>query len=117
MLAFAFYGGIEFPSLVGDPLFSNLVHLKLCNCKRSTSLASLGQLPFQRDLSIKGMDTITTISTKFYRDLSPFFVPFLSLTIVKFKDMMEWKDWSFPSVVEEGIFPTLIELTIQTNLS
>ncbi|GLT56956.1 hypothetical protein SLA2020_299680 [Shorea laevis] len=50
------FGGLEFPSWIGDPLFSNLEYLELCNCK-STSLLSLGQLPQLKELIITGMCT------------------------------------------------------------
>ncbi|GLT63024.1 hypothetical protein SLA2020_356190 [Shorea laevis] len=52
------FGGLEFPSWIGDPYFSNLDYLELCNCK-GTSLPSLGQLPQLKELIITGMCTNT----------------------------------------------------------
>ncbi|GLT56947.1 hypothetical protein SLA2020_299590 [Shorea laevis] len=58
------FGGLEFPSWVGDPSFSNLEYLELCNCK-STSLPSLGQLPQLKELIITGMDALEIMMLEF----------------------------------------------------
>ncbi|KAL7204496.1 hypothetical protein ACSBR2_017551 [Camellia fascicularis] len=48
------YHGMSFPTWIGDPLFSNMVCMKLQNCKNCTSLPPLGQLPSLKDLHIEG---------------------------------------------------------------
>ncbi|GLU07894.1 hypothetical protein SLE2022_248330 [Rubroshorea leprosula] len=53
------YGGLEFPSWIGDPSFSKLEYLKLKDCKRSTLLPSLEQLPQLMWLKIKGCPRLT----------------------------------------------------------
>ncbi|GLT47456.1 hypothetical protein SLA2020_211540 [Shorea laevis] len=50
-----FFGGLEFPSWIGDPSFSKLEFLKLRGCQNVTSLPSLGQLPLLKELIISGM--------------------------------------------------------------
>ncbi|GLU07899.1 hypothetical protein SLE2022_248380 [Rubroshorea leprosula] len=53
------YGGLEFPSWIGNPSFSKLECLKLYDCKRSTLLPRLGQLPQLMRLEINGCPQLT----------------------------------------------------------
>ncbi|GLU07889.1 hypothetical protein SLE2022_248280 [Rubroshorea leprosula] len=53
------YGGLEFPSWMGDPLFSKLEYLELNHCKRSTLLPRLEQLPQLMRLRINGCPQLT----------------------------------------------------------
>ncbi|GLT64866.1 hypothetical protein SLA2020_373310 [Shorea laevis] len=53
------YGGLEFPSWIGDPSFSNLEYLRLNNCKRSTLLPRGGKLPQLMQLEICGCLQLT----------------------------------------------------------
>ncbi|GLU07884.1 hypothetical protein SLE2022_248230 [Rubroshorea leprosula] len=53
------YGGLEFPSWMGDPSFSKLECLGLNDCKRSTLLPRLGQLPQLMRLEIYGCPQLT----------------------------------------------------------
>ncbi|XP_035841557.1 putative disease resistance RPP13-like protein 1 [Helianthus annuus] len=39
------YGGLEFPTWVGDPLFLHLKHVSISGCRKCTSLPPLAQLP------------------------------------------------------------------------
>ncbi|XP_028123908.1 putative disease resistance RPP13-like protein 1 [Camellia sinensis] len=57
------YHGTRFPIWIGDPLFSNMVCMKLQNCKNCTSLPPLGQLPSLKDLHIEGMSANGRIGT------------------------------------------------------
>ncbi|GLT97978.1 hypothetical protein SLE2022_155160 [Rubroshorea leprosula] len=50
-----FFGGLEFPSWIGDPSFSKLEYLELRGCQNITSLPSLGQLPLLKELIMVGM--------------------------------------------------------------
>ncbi|GLT95814.1 hypothetical protein SLE2022_134760 [Rubroshorea leprosula] len=101
------YGGREFPSWISFPSFSNLLHLKLCQCRRSTSLPSLGQLPTLKVLLVEGMDAIETVDSKFYGHGT-----FQSLEKLQFRDMLAWQKWT--STTEGGVgFPCLCELVIE----
>ncbi|GLT64863.1 hypothetical protein SLA2020_373280 [Shorea laevis] len=53
------YGGLEFPSWRGNPLFSKLEYLELKDCKRSTLLPRLEQLPQLMRLEINGCPQLT----------------------------------------------------------
>lgn len=108
-LTVKYYGGIEFPSWMGNPLFANMVCLHLYGCKKCTSLPSLGQLISLKDLSIQGMDSIEHIRAEFLGDDDPSIKPFPMLEVLKFEDMKEWKEWSFDGV---EAFPCLCELSI-----
>ncbi|KAK2977629.1 hypothetical protein RJ640_020536 [Escallonia rubra] len=55
------YGGVEFPSWLGDPSFSQLAHMSLSECRHCTSLPSLGQLPSLKKLHISGIKGVKTV--------------------------------------------------------
>ncbi|XWS50285.1 hypothetical protein CRYUN_Cryun12cG0075200 [Craigia yunnanensis] len=109
-LTIKYYGGIEFPSWMGDPLFTNMVCLHLYGCKKCTLLPSLGQLLSLKDLSIEGMDGIKHVGPEFLGDADPSIKPFPMLEILKFEDMKQWEDWSFENGIEG--FPCLRQLSI-----
>ncbi|CBI35286.3 unnamed protein product, partial [Vitis vinifera] len=110
-LMVSFYGGSKFPSWIGSSSFSNRVDLNIRNCKNCTTLASLGQLSSLRNLCITGMDGLKRVGAEFYGEVSPSVKPFSSLETLIFEDMPEWKNWSFPYMVEEvGAFPWLRQL-------
>ncbi|KAI8570631.1 hypothetical protein RHMOL_Rhmol01G0050900 [Rhododendron molle] len=52
-LSISGYGGLTFPTWVGNSLFSNMVYLKFQNCEKCTSLPPLGQLPSLAKLYIQ----------------------------------------------------------------
>lgn len=108
------YGGTTFPSWLGDHSFSNMVCLQLCECHKTTSLPSLGQLPVLRDLSIKGMERVTTVGVEFL-GVGSSVKAFPSLESLIIEDMLNWKQWSWSNGLnqeEAGEFPNLRELTI-----
>lgn len=98
------YGGTVFPSWVGDPLFTKMVDLQLCSCRKITSLPPLGKLPVLRHLSIKGMDEVKEVAAE----------DFPSLETLIIEDMLGWEQWSWPNGINEdvGKFPKLRELTL-----
>ncbi|GKV45207.1 hypothetical protein SLEP1_g52315 [Rubroshorea leprosula] len=101
------YGGKEFPSWISCPSFSNLSYLKLCQCRRSTSLPSLGQLPTLKELIVEGMDAIETVDSKFYGHGT-----FQCLEKLEFRDMLVWEEWT--STTGDGVgFSCLRELVIE----
>ncbi|KAJ9685340.1 hypothetical protein PVL29_017389 [Vitis rotundifolia] len=98
-LTVASYGGSTFSGWIRDPSFPSMTQLILKNCKRCTSLPSLG------------MSEIKTIDVEFYGGVVQ---PFPSLGLLKFEDMLKWEDWFFPDAVEGvELFPRLRELTIR----
>ncbi|KAK9192534.1 hypothetical protein WN944_003227 [Citrus x changshan-huyou] len=105
------YGGTKFPSWLGDSSFSKLARLELCRCT-STSLPSVGQLPFLKELDISGMDGVKSVGSEFYR--SSCSVPFPSLETLSFSDMREWEEWIPCGAGEEvdEVFPKLRMLSL-----
>ena len=112
-LMVSFYGGSKFPSWIGSSSFSNMVDLNLNHCKHCTSLASIGQLSLLKSLCITGMGGLKRVGAEFFGEISPSVKPFSSWETLIFEDMPEWKNWSFPYMVEEvGAFPCLRQLTL-----
>ncbi|KAJ6777584.1 hypothetical protein OIU74_001545 [Salix koriyanagi] len=110
-LKISFYGGTEFPSWVGHPSFSEIVHLELSCCRKCTELPPLGRLPSLRDLCIQGLDAVETVGPGFY-GVGSSVKPFQSLKTLKFEDMREWESWWSSAGVDEEEFPSLSELTL-----
>ncbi|KAL4567586.1 hypothetical protein LXL04_023174 [Taraxacum kok-saghyz] len=104
------YGGIEFPTWVGNPSFLHLGQVSIKGCKRCTSLPPLGQLPSLKELIIKGMDEVKVVGLEF---LGTTGVAFPSLTTLYFQDMKGWEGWSTnDSGIVNTAFPFLKELVI-----
>ncbi|THG17640.1 hypothetical protein TEA_014749 [Camellia sinensis var. sinensis] len=113
VLSISGYYGPIFPTWVGDPLFSNMVHLVLQNFEKCTCLPPLGQLPSLAKLQIRGMKRVENVGLEFYGwGCSN---PFPALETLCFWDMPEWEDWS-PFEVDEEIqaFARLSELSIRS---
>nr|XP_023920279.1 putative disease resistance protein At3g14460 [Quercus suber] len=108
------YCGAEYPSWLGACSFSNMVSLKLDDCKYCSSLPPLGQLPALKELSIEGLDRVSCVDSEFYGDGScATNKPFKSLEKLTFIRMLEWKEWlKFEGEDEGRVFPTLRELRI-----
>ncbi|KAL7234407.1 hypothetical protein ACSBR1_017914 [Camellia fascicularis] len=85
------YHCMSFPTWIGDPLFSNMVCMKLQNCKNCTSLPPLGQLPSLKDLHIEGMSAVKHVGCEFYGEHCA--KPFPLLETLCFENMSEWEDW------------------------
>ncbi|XP_048495871.2 putative disease resistance RPP13-like protein 1 [Beta vulgaris subsp. vulgaris] len=60
------YDGLTFPAWLGNPCYTNMVFIKLENCKRCEFLPALGQLPSLKNIIIEGMDDIKTVGPEFY---------------------------------------------------
>ncbi|KAK2975783.1 hypothetical protein RJ640_014606 [Escallonia rubra] len=58
------YGGVEFPSWLGDPSFSQLAHISLNDCRHCTSLPSLGHLTSLKKLNISGIQGVKTVGNE-----------------------------------------------------
>ncbi|KAH9651158.1 putative disease resistance RPP13-like protein 1 [Citrus sinensis] len=86
------YGGTVFPSWMGDPLFSNIVLLRLEDCEKCTSLPSLGLLGSLKNLTIKGMRRLKSIGFEIYGEGCS--KPFQALETLCFEDLPEWEHWN-----------------------
>ncbi|KAL7204514.1 hypothetical protein ACSBR2_017565 [Camellia fascicularis] len=93
------YHGMNFPTWIGDPLFSNMVCMKLQNCKNCTSLPPLGQLPSLKDLHIEGMSAVNHVGCEFYGQHCA--KPFPLLDTLCFENMSEWEDWDIFGIDKE----------------
>ncbi|KAK2990344.1 hypothetical protein RJ640_020545 [Escallonia rubra] len=111
------YGGVVFPSWLGDPSFSQLAHISLSDCRHCTSLPSLGHLPSLKKLRISGIQGVKTVGNELcgidwphVRDAFP------SLETLEFVDMVSWEEWSTNLSEDDGnfrqMFPRLRELII-----
>ncbi|KAK4592222.1 hypothetical protein RGQ29_016652 [Quercus rubra] len=109
------YGGTKFPNWLEDCSFSNMVSIRLANCKYCSSLPSLGHLPVLKKLYIQGFHFVLRVDREFYGDGSSTIKPFKSLEVLSFKDMPEWQEWFlFEGEHEDGVgvFSTLKELCL-----
>ena len=77
-----------------------MVNLTLTDCKKCTSLPTLGGLPLLEVLHIKGMGKVESIGDEFYGECKN---PFASLKEFQFEDMPEWESWSHSNLMKENI--------------
>ncbi|RXH93914.1 hypothetical protein DVH24_015981 [Malus domestica] len=59
-------GGLKFSTWVGDPLFSNMMLVRLENCKNCGFLPLLGQLLFLKELYVSGMPGVESVGYEFH---------------------------------------------------
>ncbi|KAI9186191.1 hypothetical protein LWI28_014580 [Acer negundo] len=104
------YGGTKFSSWVGDRSFSEskMTVLELVDCKKCTSLPSIGLLGSLKSLTIKGMNGVKSIGSVFYGEHC--LNPFRSLETLNFENLEEWECWV--PVKENESFRKLQELSI-----
>jgi len=91
------YSGTEFPNWLFNNSLSNLVFLKLEDCKSCLCFPPLGLLSLLKTLKIVGFDGIVSIGAEFYGSNSSF----ACLENLAFSNMKEWEEWecettSFP---------------------
>ncbi|KAK8469857.1 hypothetical protein PHAVU_004G007750 [Phaseolus vulgaris] len=98
------YSGTKFPSWVFDNSLSNLVFLKLEDCKYCLCLPPLGLLSSLKTLEITGFDGIVSVGDEFYGSNSSF----ASLEWLEFSNMKEWEEWE----CETTSFPRLQQLYV-----
>ncbi|XP_057513355.1 putative disease resistance RPP13-like protein 1 [Actinidia eriantha] len=112
-LTISSYHGLRFPTWIGDPLFANMVRLKLEDCEKCAILPPLGLLPKLAELHIQGMKAVKNVGLEFYGQRCS--NPFPSLEILRFKNMPEWQNWSpFEVDAEAQVFARLSKLSIQS---
>ncbi|KAK2640068.1 hypothetical protein Ddye_027863 [Dipteronia dyeriana] len=111
-LKIKFYGGLEFPSWVGDSSFSKMTSLTLDSCEKCRLLPSLGMLGSLKDLTIRGMKGLKSIGKEICGQRCS--TPFQSLQILCFQDMQEWEHWEPIKDGEYGsAFPCLREFSVE----
>ncbi|KAK2969235.1 hypothetical protein RJ640_003469 [Escallonia rubra] len=89
------YGGVEFPTWLGDPSFSQLAHISLSDCRHCTSLPSLGHLTSLKKLHISGIKGVKTVGNELCGVGWPHVGDaFPSLETLEFVDMVDWEEWS-----------------------
>ncbi|KAF3957688.1 hypothetical protein CMV_017323 [Castanea mollissima] len=109
------YGGTRFPKWLQDCSFSNMVYIRLANCKYCYSWPPLGDLPNLKKLFVEGFHVVSHVDREFYGGGSSAVKPFRSLEILSFKDMPEWQEWFLFEGKDEdegGVFYNLQELCI-----
>ncbi|XP_030963534.1 putative disease resistance protein At3g14460 [Quercus lobata] len=109
------YGGTRFPKWLQDCSFSNMVYIRLANCKYCYSWPPLGDLPNLKKLFVEGFHVVSHVDREFYRGGSSAVKPFRSLEILSLKDMPEWQEWFLFEGKDEdegGVFYNLQELCI-----
>ncbi|KAG4201754.1 hypothetical protein ERO13_A05G298300v2 [Gossypium hirsutum] len=104
------YKGTRFPEWVGHFSFSNMVSLKLQDCKFCISLPPLGQLSSLKSLSISGFNGVEIVDEEFYSNGEALTKPFGSLEILVFEKMAGWEEWLCRS---DEAFSLLQELRIR----
>ncbi|XP_058006949.1 putative disease resistance protein At3g14460 [Hevea brasiliensis] len=105
-LTMVHYGGTEFPLWIDDPLFHNLVRLKLEDCKNCVTLPHLGLLSSLRNLVIERFPNVKVVDHEFYGEGN--LNPFPALETLHLKSMRQWEYWNGYGVE----FPRLLELSI-----
>ncbi|KAK3011735.1 hypothetical protein RJ639_012645 [Escallonia herrerae] len=111
------YGGMEFPSWLGDPSFSQLAHISLSDCRHCTSLPSLGHLTSLKKLHISGIGGVKSVGNELCGVGWPHVGDaFPSLETLEFVDMVGWEEWSTSMSNDDAnfrqAFPRLRELII-----
>ncbi|PRQ55030.1 putative P-loop containing nucleoside triphosphate hydrolase, leucine-rich repeat domain, L [Rosa chinensis] len=104
------YNGFEFSKWIGHPSFSDMISVKLENCKNCRFLPPVGQLPLLKKLWIQGLANVKSVGAEFYGECS---LPFPVLEVLTFKDMQNWKEW-LPCKRDEEIrvFPCMEKLSV-----
>ncbi|XP_068344264.1 disease resistance protein RGA2-like [Pyrus communis] len=105
------YGGLKFPLWVGDPLFTNMVLVRLEGCNECQFLPPLGQLPSLKELFISGMSAVENVGIEFYGEGN---LPFPLLDSLTFSVMLNWKEWSPCKRDQTKAFPCLKMLSISS---
>ncbi|XP_060968845.1 putative disease resistance RPP13-like protein 1 [Cannabis sativa] len=111
-LSIEFYRGTILSYWIGDSAFFKLVSIRFDNCNNCCILPPLGQLPFLKDLLIRGCDGVISIGDETPHDSG--ILLFRCLEELRISDMLEWKDWSFSSEARQQgqIFPLLKNLSL-----
>ncbi|CAJ2638837.1 unnamed protein product [Trifolium pratense] len=105
------YGGICFPTWLGDSLFRNMVYLRISDCDNCEWLPPLGRLGNLKELIVDGMQSVQTIGAEFYGSDSCSFQPFPFLVTLRFENMKNWEEWNLIGGMTT-MFPCLKTLSL-----
>ncbi|XP_058108867.1 disease resistance protein RGA2-like [Magnolia sinica] len=111
-----YYKGSKLPKWIGNPMFSNLVEVKLSHCLKCIQLPGLGKLPSLKFLIIKGMVEVKKVGGEFSGDdqndgSGGGGVSFPKLETHFFNKMPNWEEWELRGGDGE-VMPSLLELRI-----
>ncbi|XP_058108878.1 putative disease resistance protein RGA3 [Magnolia sinica] len=108
------YIGSELPRWIGNPMFSNLLEVKLSHCPKVKQLPGLGKLPSLKFLFIDGMVEVKKVRGEFSGDdqNDGSGVSFPKLETLWFQDMPNWEEWEL-RVGNREVMPSLLQLTIK----
>ncbi|PKI62645.1 hypothetical protein CRG98_016916 [Punica granatum] len=106
------YGGTKLPSWIGGLSFVHLEQVRLCNCRKTEMLPSLGVLPQLKEVEVRRMDAICAVGPEFCGNMVK---PFPSLEKLVFVEMHALERWSFStgSDGENNPFPRLSKLSLE----
>ncbi|KAJ9544146.1 hypothetical protein OSB04_023853 [Centaurea solstitialis] len=94
-LQILYYGGMKFPSWVGDSSFNQLTELTLDGCRNCAYLPTVGQLQSLQKLVVASMNEVKTLDIEFLASASSFHeTAFQSLQLLIFYNMQSWERWS-----------------------
>ncbi|KAJ9558507.1 hypothetical protein OSB04_013121 [Centaurea solstitialis] len=116
-LNISFYGGIGFPSWIGESSFAHLTELTLRGCRSCTRLPTLGHLRSLKKLFVSSMNEVKTLGIELLTTSNSLHgIAFPSLVVLKFEDMQSWEKWSTSNGDNNGTtiesFPCLCEISI-----
>ncbi|GKV50550.1 hypothetical protein SLEP1_g57252 [Rubroshorea leprosula] len=134
-----FFGGLEFPSWIGDPSFSKLEYLELSGCENITLLPPLGKLPLLKELIIGGMPEFTgdhsfsgsfsSLEKLILEDCPkligklPSHLPFLKIFMIRNCPQLSYLPLSLPSLEKlkitgcnQAVLRNMINVTCLTSL-
>ncbi|GLT90739.1 hypothetical protein SLE2022_086570 [Rubroshorea leprosula] len=134
-----FFGGLEFPSWIGDPFFCKLEYLELHGCQNITLLPPLGQLPLLKELIIGGMleftgdnsfsGSFSSLEKLTLKDCPkligklPSHLPFLKILVIRNCPQLSYSLLSLPSLGEleitgcnEAVLRNMMDVTCLTSL-
>ncbi|XP_058107280.1 putative disease resistance protein RGA3 [Magnolia sinica] len=116
------YQGSKLPTWLEDPVFSNLVTVKLQFCYKCEQLPGLGKLPSLKYLEIDGMEEVMCVSGEFTGDNNNGGggggggggVLFPKLETLYFKRMPNWEEWELRGG-DGRVLPSLLQLEIRNR--
>ncbi|XP_058106372.1 putative disease resistance protein RGA3 [Magnolia sinica] len=112
-----YYKGSKLPKWIGNPMFSNLVEVKLSHCLKYKQLPGLWKLPSLTFLFIEGMVEVKKVGGEFIGDdqndgSGGGGVSFPKLETLCFQEMPNWEEWELRGGDGE-VMPSLLQLTIK----
>ncbi|KAF5185347.1 Disease resistance protein rga2 [Thalictrum thalictroides] len=101
------YGGLTFPTWLGDSTFSNLTNVFIYNCQNCILLPLLGRLPSLTSLRIGEMHALTKVDHTFFGGNNTNGFP--KLETLDLDGMPSLEEWTG---MEENVMPHLRKVTV-----